>query len=50
MIEDYNGDDETVLSEEEDASAMDVDKKGKKGKKKGKVGVNGKKKVEFEET
>ena len=27
MIEDYNGDDETVLSEEEDASAMDVDKK-----------------------
>ena len=28
MIEDYNGDDETVLSEEEDASAMDVDKKG----------------------
>ena len=28
MIEDHNGDDETVLSEEEDASAMDVDKKG----------------------
>ena len=35
MIEDYNGDDETVLSEEEDASAMDVDKKGITAEEKG---------------